>query len=47
MKTNLTSKKSDRVFKVWEYQISHGQLLDSGVQKRLATGTSPEFPNQR
>src|SRR5882757_8618623 len=42
MKTNLTSKKSDRVFKVWEYQISHGQLLIRSP-KAPATGTSPEF----
>jgi len=42
MRTNLTSQKSDRTFKVWEYQISHGQLLVRSP-KAPATETSPEF----
>lgn len=42
MRTNLTYQKCDRVFKVWEYQISHGQLLIRSP-KAPATGTSPEF----
>jgi hypothetical protein len=32
---------SDRVFKVWEYQVSHGQLLIRSPQAP-ATNTSPE-----
>jgi hypothetical protein len=42
MRTNLTPQKCDRVFKVWEYQISHGQLLIRSP-KAPATETSPEF----
>jgi hypothetical protein len=42
MKTNLTAQRSDRTFKVWEYQISHGQLLIRSP-KVPATGTSPEL----
>jgi hypothetical protein len=41
MRTNLTSQKSDRTFKVWEYQISHGQLLIRSP-KAPATRMSPE-----
>lgn len=43
MKTNLTFHKCDRTFKLWEYQISHGQLLIRSP-KAPATETSPEFP---
>jgi hypothetical protein len=42
MKTNLTPQRSDRTFKVWEYQVSHGQLLIRSP-KAPATGTSPEL----
>ena len=42
MRTNLTTQRSDRTFKVWEYQISHGQLLIRSP-KAPATGTSPEL----
>ena len=42
MRTNLTFQKSGRTFKVWEYQVSHGQLLIRSP-KAPATGTSPEF----
>ena len=42
MKTNLTSQRSDRTFKVWEYQVSHGQLLIRSP-KAPATGASPEL----
>ncbi len=42
MRTNLASQKSDRVFKVWEYQVSHGQLLIRSP-KAPATGTAPEL----
>jgi hypothetical protein len=42
MKKNLTSQRSDRTFKIWEYQISHGQLLIRSP-KAPATSTSPEF----
>jgi hypothetical protein len=41
MKTNRTFKQSDRTFKLWEYQISHGQLLVRSP-KAPATETSPE-----
>ncbi len=33
--------KSERTFKVWEYQVSHGQLLIRSP-KSPATGTEPE-----
>ena len=36
-----TPVTSDRVFKVWEYQVSHGQLLIRSP-KAPATGTAPE-----
>ena len=42
MKTNLTFQKSDRPFKIWEYQVSHGQLLIRSP-KAPATEKSPEF----
>ena len=42
MKKNLTFQRSDRTFKIWEYQISHGQLLIRSP-KAPATSTSPEF----
>ena len=38
----LKSQKSNRKFKVWEYQVSHGQLLIRSP-KAPATKTSPEF----
>ena len=41
MRTELTSQRSDRIFQVWEYQISHGQLLIRSP-KAPATKTSPE-----
>jgi hypothetical protein len=41
-KTNLTFQLSDRTFKIWEYQVSHGQLLIRSP-KAPATQTSPEF----
>lgn len=41
-KPNLTSQKTERVFKVWEYKVSHGQLLIRSP-KTPATETSPEF----
>lgn len=41
MKTNRTFNKSDRTFKLWEYQISHGQLLIRSP-KSPATETSLE-----
>jgi hypothetical protein len=41
MKTTLTFQKSDRAFKIWEYQISHGQLLIRSP-KAPATDKSPE-----
>ena len=40
LKTNLTVQRSDRLFKIWEYQISHGQLLIRSPQVP-ASGTSP------
>lgn len=42
MTRKLTSQKSDRTFKVWEYQVSHGQLLIRSP-KAPATDASPEF----
>ena len=42
MKMKLKSQKSNRKFKVWEYQVSHGQLLIRSP-KAPATKTSPEF----
>jgi hypothetical protein len=36
-----TPATSDRVFKVWEYQVSHGQLLIRSP-KAPATSTAPE-----
>jgi hypothetical protein len=42
MKKHLTSQRSDRTFKIWEYQISHGQLLIRSP-RAPATSTSPEF----
>lgn len=42
MRKKLTSQKSDRTFQVWEYQISHGQLLIRSP-KAPATKTSPEL----
>ena len=36
-----TPEMIDRVFKVWEYQVSHGQLLIRSPQAP-ATNTSPE-----
>ena len=42
MKKKLTPQRSDRTFQVWEYQISHGQLLIRSP-KAPATETSPEF----
>lgn len=38
MKTTFT----ERAFQLWEYQVSHGQLLIRSP-KAPATGTSPEF----
>lgn len=37
-----TFQKSDRVFQVWEYLVSHGQLLIRSP-KAPATGNSPEL----
>jgi hypothetical protein len=42
MKTKLTCQKNDRRFQVWEYQVSHGQLLIRSP-KAPATLTSPEL----
>ena len=42
MKMKLKSQKSNRKFKVWEYQVSHGQLLIRSP-KAPATKTSPEL----
>ena len=42
MRKKLTSQKSDRTFQVWEYQISHGQLLIRSP-KAPATETSHEL----
>jgi hypothetical protein len=42
MKTKVTFKESDRTFKVWDYQVSHGQLLIRSP-KAPATEKSPEF----
>lgn len=42
MRKKLTSQRSDRTFQVWEYQVSHGQLLIRSP-KTPATGTSPGF----
>ncbi|AKU94336.1 hypothetical protein AKJ09_01000 [Labilithrix luteola] len=41
MKTKPAPRTDDRDFQVWEYQISHGQLLIRSP-KAPATGTSPE-----
>jgi hypothetical protein len=40
MKTKLTFQKSDRMFQVWEYQVSHGHLL---IRSPISPGdgTSP------
>jgi hypothetical protein len=42
MKTSLTYRKSERTFKTWEYQVSHGQLLIRSP-KAPSTETSPEL----
>jgi hypothetical protein len=42
MRTSTTFQKSERVFKVWEYQVSLGQLLVRSP-KAPATETSPEL----
>ncbi|MCX6941522.1 MAG: hypothetical protein NTX09_12445, partial [Verrucomicrobia bacterium] len=42
MKSNMTNQSSNRTFKVWEYQVSHGQLLIRSP-KTPATQTSPEL----
>ncbi len=42
MRMNLTCLKSDRTFKVGEYQVSHGQLLIRSP-KAPSTGATPEF----
>lgn len=42
MKTNLSFQKYDRPFKIWEYQVSHANLLIRSP-KAPATETSPEF----
>ena len=42
MKYDLRSQGSERTFKIWEYQVSHGQLLIRSP-KAPATSTSPEF----
>jgi hypothetical protein len=42
MKTNLNFHKSDRRFQIWEYQVSHRQLLIRSPQAP-ATDKSPEF----
>jgi len=42
MKTNLTAQKSNRTFKVWQYEVSHGQLLIRSP-KAPATRASPAF----
>jgi hypothetical protein len=41
MKTSSNPRIDDRIFKVWEYQVSHGQLLIRSP-KSPATGESPE-----
>ncbi|HET6323164.1 MAG TPA: hypothetical protein VFG04_00585 [Planctomycetaceae bacterium] len=40
MRTNLTFQKSDRDFQVWEYQVSHGNLLIRSPKG--AAGTLPD-----
>lgn len=42
MNATIPIIKSDRTFKLWEYQISHGQLLIRSP-KAPATDTSPEM----
>lgn len=37
--------KSDRTFKVWEYQISHGQLLIRSPKAPAADGSPELFTN--
>jgi hypothetical protein len=41
MKRIMPDTKNERLFKLWEYQISHGQLLIRSP-KQPATGNAPE-----
>lgn len=42
MITKLTARKSERQFKLWDYQVSHGQLLIRSP-KAPGDGDSPEL----